>query len=141
LLKDSEKLKLWLALSEDWNEAEGVQSESFKTARAAAGTLAVAAAEPDVAKAMIELNCSQTIKSLLVTGNIELVQRSLVIVIELLQENGKDAALHLLENGITESIQKASFAIGEEIADLAKEALTLLLSIVKQNSSDERTNS
>jgi hypothetical protein len=130
LLRSSEKLKLWLALAEDWTKEDGTKSEAFITARAAAGTLATAASDDDVVTAMIELKLADTLKALLVSENVELIHRAVVIIYEFASSNRKDAAYHLLENGVIPAMSSIS-SLSEELKSLAKESATKLFDIIK----------
>jgi hypothetical protein len=102
-----DKVRLWLSLSEDYDlgddeeeeegdskaadkevvaaSATGEAMQKYRTARAAAGTLAGAVGmHIDVGKAMCAENCAKTMVRLLKSGKAELVHRALVIVVELL---------------------------------------------------------
>jgi len=59
---------LWLGLSEDFDNEENAQ-EAFLTARAAAGTLAVAASDSQVCDALLAQNCASTVLKLLQSGD------------------------------------------------------------------------
>jgi hypothetical protein len=95
-------------LCEDWDNEEN--ENAFATACAASGTLASAARDPDVAKALLEEKCALSLISLLESQKLDLVHRCLVIVLELIdcEEHSKQLATHLLESGIVPALSKVS---------------------------------
>jgi len=106
LLRDPEKVRLWVGLCEDWAGEENPE-ESFLIARACSGTLAGAAQDEEVSAALMKENIGSALTALLESGNIELIHRGLVIVESLIENGGKTASLNLLENGVVKGISKA----------------------------------
>ncbi len=85
MLRSEEKLKLWLGLAEDYDSASGDElSEQFKTASAALATIAVAAADPEVANTLVNLNCIETVKMALQSGSADILKRVLYLLNELM---------------------------------------------------------
>ncbi len=80
------------------------RSEAYQTARAAAGTLAVASSDSEVCQAMIEEGCVTTIISLLESEAPELVHRCLVCIQEMVTAGGQNTAKFLLEGGVVPAI-------------------------------------
>ena len=86
LLRQPEKVRLWLGLCEDWDggggedQPGGSPHEAFLTARAAAGTLAVAVEDEQVCQALVEEKCARSLLRLFESENPELVHRALVCV-------------------------------------------------------------
>ena len=87
-------------LCEDWDSDDN--PEAFATACAAAGTLASAVGDEGVAKALLDEQCGISLLTLLESGQLGLVHRCLVIILELLaaEEHGALLATHLLESGV-----------------------------------------
>uniref|UniRef100_A0A7S2ABG3 Protein HGH1 homolog n=1 Tax=Trieres chinensis TaxID=1514140 RepID=A0A7S2ABG3_TRICV len=82
-LADPDKLKLWVAFASDFEE-------NFECARAAAGCLAMASREQGVAAAMAgQKNFESMVRSLLECGNLELMHRVLVILLNMSDQGGK----------------------------------------------------
>lgn len=72
-------------MAEDWDNASGdEQSEQFKTARAALATIAMAAADPEVAKTLVNVNCVDTIKIALQSNSIDILKRVIYLLNELI---------------------------------------------------------
>ena len=94
VLRNEENLKLWLGLAEDWDGDEE-SSERFKTARAAIATVAIAAQDADVSKALFQLNCVETMLIILRTKNDELIQRVIFLIQQLMNS---DESLEYLKN-------------------------------------------
>lgn len=142
LLKDGEKLRLWLGLAEDWNNSNSEPAdggaagagvtEAFLTARAAAGTLAGAAGEAEVAEAMIGQDIARTVVSLLESENKELVHRALVIVLELLGHGKRAYAEHLMGGGVIPCMGLVT-KMGEPfLADLAMKCAKGMSDLLKE---------
>jgi len=82
-LGDPEKLKLWLAFASDFDE-------NYECARAAAGCLANATADPKITNELAKLtHFKEKIRSLLECGHLELMHRLLVILLNMLAHGGK----------------------------------------------------
>ena len=130
MLRVGEKVRLWLGLAEDWDREEEPR-EAYLTARAAAGTLAVAASDELVGEALLSQDCARTIKSLLESQQQELVHRALVLIIELLSLEKKPLlAKHMMESGVIPAIAiVAKFNI-PQLGELAMEAASLLSKII-----------
>lgn len=82
-LADPEHLRLWLAFASD---VEG----NFECARAASGCLAMSTYDPAVAKALIDLKSfRESMTTMLECGNLEVMHRVLVIVLNLVEQGDK----------------------------------------------------
>lgn len=82
-LADAEHLRLWLAFASD---VEG----NFECARAAAGCLAMSTYDPAIANALIDLKSfKEAMLTMLESGNLEVMHRALVIVLNLVELGGK----------------------------------------------------
>lgn len=89
MLQDVEELRLWLALATDY-EAH------FECARAAAGCIAMATGDPDVARTLIKIpNFKERMDTCLESGSMEIIHRTLVTVLNLVElgEELKEAAV------------------------------------------------
>jgi len=82
-LADPEHLRLWLAFASD-------VEANFECARAAAGCLAMSTYDPEIAKALIDLKSfKESMTTMLECGNLEVMHRALVIVLNLVELGGK----------------------------------------------------
>lgn len=82
-LSDPENLRLWLAFAADFEN-------NFECARAASGCLAMSTDIPDIAGALIGLKTfKECITSLLESGNLELMHRTLVLIKNLIDLGDK----------------------------------------------------
>ena len=82
-LADPEHLKLWLAFASD---VEG----NFECARAAAGCLAMSSYDPAIANALVDLKSfRESMMTMLESGNLEVMHRVFVIVLNLVEQGGK----------------------------------------------------
>jgi len=82
-LRDHEKLKVWIAFSSDFED-------HLECARAALGCLAMVTQDPLIATEFSKASNAETmLKSVLECGNLELMHRVLVIVLNLLENGGK----------------------------------------------------
>lgn len=82
-LKEVDELRLWLALADDFEE-------NYECARAAAGCLAMATADPEVANTLVSIkNFKERMDSILGSGSLELMHRILVVVQNLTEHGGK----------------------------------------------------
>ena len=140
-MRQRDKLKLWLALCEDWDVQEGEKSENFLTARAAAGTLACAAFDEEVAQAMVAENSVLSLKTLLETGSDALIHRALVIILEMTTLRKREVAFHLMEGGIISALGVVANSGNTELRKLGTEAAKVLLEVVNENSCNKLTNS
>ncbi len=133
LLRDPEKLKLWIGLCEDWGNDDNPE-ESFLIARACSGTLAVAVRDNEVCMAFLKENGGTIVASLLESGRIELIHRSLAMAESLLDSGDKNVALHLLENGCVQGIAHAHSVLAGNpgLISLAQEVAQCLSSIINQ---------
>ena len=87
------ELRLWLALASDYEE-------DYECARAAAGCLAMATGDPAVAKALIQIkNFKERMDTCLGSGSLEILHRTLVVVLNLVQ-HGEEMKAAALENGL-----------------------------------------
>lgn len=98
-------------LCEDWDNEDN--EEAFATACASSGTLASAAGDPGVAKALLDEKCALSILSLLGSKRLELIHRCLVIILELIEseEHGGQLAMHLLENGVVPFLSEVIYLL------------------------------
>lgn len=131
MLRDVEKLKLWLALVEDWDPADGNSSEGFLSARAALGTLAMTCFDVGVANAMIAADFCKTYKFVLTTNNKDLVHRVLVSLLDLLDEGRENIGIHLLEGQFLDTLADCT-AVVDDLRDLAESVMKALAHAVKK---------
>eukprot|EP01034_Spumella_vulgaris_P029108 gene29108-36099_t len=132
LMRVGDKLKLWLGLSEDWENDTQDANEAFLIARAAAGTLAGAAGDPEVADAMCQNDCARTIVALMDSQNKELVHRALVIVLELLSTDKRSVAEHLVTGAVIPAIGTVTKLNDPFLAELAMNCAQALSAVMKQ---------
>lgn len=134
MLRDPEKVRLWLGLSEDWDNEENPQ-EGLSIAKATSATLAMTVSDEEVAKAVIQENVSKTIVCLLQSENKDLIHRTLVIIVSLVQCLGNTAASHLLEGGVVPAISIVLKLGDENLASLARDAAQELSKAMKNTES------
>jgi hypothetical protein len=113
-------------------------SESYKTARAAAGTLAVALGDPEVCDAVVKENCAGTIVSLLDSRLPELVHRALVMALNVATVGGTAAAKHLLENNVVPSLHVGVKLGNQQLASLCKEVGMALSKALKEDEANKQ---
>jgi hypothetical protein len=78
-LREVDELRLWLALASDYEV-------HFECARAAAGCLAMATGDPQIAKALISIkNFKERMDQTLESGSLEIMHRMLVVILNLAQ--------------------------------------------------------
>ena len=148
--------RLWLGLSEEWNkemlsDGDGedpaddssaidldalMRTESYQTSRAAIGTLAVAASDPEVCAAVLAENCASTVVSLLQSAAEELVHRALAFALTFVNTNGVPAAKHLLEGGVVPALHVGTKMSNPRLRELCKE-VGLALSAALKTEADE----
>ncbi len=86
-LREHEKLKVWITFASDFEE-------HFECARAALGCLAMVTQDPQIAAELSKAsNAESMIKSVLECGNLELMHRMLIIVLNLMEHGGKSKEL------------------------------------------------
>jgi hypothetical protein len=88
MLQDPEELRLWLALASDYEA-------NFECARAAAGCVAMATGDPEVAKTLIEIPVfKERMDTCLESGSFEIIHRTMVTILNLVEHGGetKEAA-------------------------------------------------
>lgn len=119
-------MRLWLAFCEDYDNEEN--DSAYPTARAALGTLAMAAQSKPVCDAMIKENCMGTIAGVLGSQQIELLHRGLVMVLEMLSQGG-DIVEHLKEHNILGILSGVPIE-NETIKGLMTEITSILASTV-----------
>lgn len=79
VLRDKEELRLWLALASDYED-------HYECARAAAGCLAMATGDPEVAKALTQIpNFKERMDTCLESGSLEVIHRMMVVVLNLVE--------------------------------------------------------
>lgn len=147
-----EKLKLWLGLCEegaisaaevldgdDVAQSEALDEEDqekYLTARASAGTLAMAAgADVEVGQALVKLDVARTLVTLLESAKPELVHRALVIIQELASapedpEICRLNAVHLVEGGVVNAIGVVLKMGNAQLGGIAREAAQALSSAI-----------
>jgi hypothetical protein len=82
-LREVDELRLWLALADDFEDNHAV-------ARAAAGCLAMATMDPEVASALVSIpNFKERMDSILASGALEVMHRMLVVVQNLAEHGGE----------------------------------------------------
>jgi protein unc-45 len=114
IMRKPEKVRLWLGLCEDWDNADGGE-EAYLAARACAGTLASSVMDPEVADAVLVENVGASLNKLLGSEKPELIHRALVIVSQLMGgdesvvEEGLQVKMvtHFLEAGVVLSLTAA----------------------------------
>jgi hypothetical protein len=158
LLRMKDKVKLWLSLcqegilsGEDDDLDETVTDEArrmwaderherYLTARASAGTLAMAAgADERVCQTLCELDCAKTICALLESEQPELVHRALVWITEMAsapenEEIRAQCATHLMEGGVVGAIGVVVKLGDAQLGGLAKDAAQALSNAVNNQS-------
>jgi hypothetical protein len=83
MLCQDNNIKLWLGLIEEWlNDADNVVP--LKTAKAAAGTLAMSSCDLQVATALGRNSCVETFVSVLRADEQDMIHRVLVTILEML---------------------------------------------------------
>eukprot|EP01041_Mallomonas_annulata_P007218 gene7218-14717_t len=99
LLRVGERIRLWVSLSDDWDNEDN--EEAVATARASLATLAMAAGDEAVTDALISENIAKVITRLLSSEMMEeeLLHRALVLT-NTMVETKTAAGLHLMEGGI-----------------------------------------
>ena len=88
-LREADEARLWLALADDYEE-------NYECARAAAGCLAMATGDPEVATALISnTKFKERMESILESGSLEIMHRILVVIQNLAAHGGEilDAAI------------------------------------------------
>lgn len=128
-------MRLWLALAEDYDPAaEEAQDqdvkERFLIARAAMGTLAVAASDEQVAQALCEEDCVKSLRHVINTQNTELVHRALVMALQLLSHGNQSIAKHLMEGSLVPCIAVVATLNDHQLGSLAKEVAEALAAAV-----------
>lgn len=82
-LRDVDELRLWLALADDFDE-------NYLVARAAAGCLAMATGDPEVANTLVSIKkFKERMDSILESGSLEIMHRMLVVVQNLAEHGGE----------------------------------------------------
>lgn len=132
ILRDGEKLRLWLAFVEEWDPSVDDNKEKFMTARASLGTLAGAACDEDVVNTLMKEDCGRTILHVLQIANEELVHRVLVLISQLLaHECAKQVANYLAQYNIIPSLSVVTRLKNPEFREILSsivETMTSLLS-------------
>lgn len=128
MLQDVEELRLWLALATDYEE-------NFECARAAAGCLAMATGDQDVAKTLIKIpNFKERMDTCLESGSMEIIHRTLVTVLNLV-ELGEELKESAISNGLVAFCDAyvASYHDGSKVKelDLDKEELQVFNSTIQ----------
>ncbi len=116
MLRNPEKLRLWLGLCEECDATEPSgqpDEEAFKTARACSGMLAMACSDPQVSDALLVEGVGSSLVKLLASSKPELVHRALAILGSVLdkfdEETGTSTAninmtKHVLDAGIVPAL-------------------------------------
>ncbi|KAL3925357.1 MAG: hypothetical protein SGILL_000466 [Bacillariaceae sp.] len=89
MLQDPEELRLWLALASDYED-------HYECARAAAGCIAMATGDPEVAKTLVEIPVfKERMDTCLESGSFEVIHRTMVTIVNLIEHGGelKEAAI------------------------------------------------
>jgi hypothetical protein len=107
-------------LSEEWNNEENAE-ESYKIARATSATIAMNAADEEIARALIKEDIAKTVIALLESEKVELIQRALIAITAVTQAIGIDGANHFLHGGVIPAIGIVTRLGNEQLATLAKE--------------------
>jgi hypothetical protein len=115
-------------LTEDWDPdgSDDDNNEKYLTARAAIGTLAVAATDEEVVFSLCKEDIAKSIVIILSTKNEELVHRVLVLLKIMLQHECSDQfASHLAEGNVIPSIAVTTSMNRPDLRELAKEVVEL----------------
>ena len=120
---------MWLGLCEEWDE--DIQSPEYLTARAASGTLAVAASDIDVCLSLCASNCVNTLISLMSSEREELIHRSLVITLEMISHENREIVSHFTSSQILDTLSGLSTNENPTIQQLLAEILRSFSEIVK----------
>ncbi len=144
LMRQPEKVRLWLGLCEDWDnkESESVENpEALSISRACSGTLASACSDVEVCKAVLKEEIGGTIVKLLQSKQVELIHRCIVMLNEILETHGTtEMCMHMLESGVIAALTEAlkliqtigsKFPPGESLIEMSKGCLEILLKAMK----------
>lgn len=157
ILRDKEKLRLWLALVEDWeNDDGGEQSasedkdrhEKFLTARAAMGTLAMACMDEQVTLTVVTEDGARSIVHALQQRQLDLIHRTLVCILHMLSHvpegqsttSQQDVATHvaqyLAQNNVIPALSQATQSMqnqanGAELEELMRSIAETMSSLLK----------
>jgi len=129
---DSEKLKVWLAFALDYEE-------NFECARAASGGLAMASRDPKVAEVLSTMKkLGEMVKTLLECGNLELMHRMLVIILNMM-DHGKQCKEKMISCGAlafcaayADSYHDGSMADNLEFSAADRGALKVTVDLAKE---------
>jgi len=129
---DSEKLKVWLAFALD-------HEENFECARAASGGLAMASRDPKVAEVLSTMKkLGEMVKTLLECGNLELMHRMLVIILNMM-DHGKQCKEKMISCGAlafcaayADSYHDGSMADNLEFSAADRGALKVTVDLAKE---------
>ncbi|KAL3917463.1 MAG: hypothetical protein SGILL_004703, partial [Bacillariaceae sp.] len=113
MLKDPEELRLWLALASDYED-------HFECARAAAGCIAMATGDPEVAKTLIEIPVfKERMDACLESGSFEIIHRTMVTILNMV-EHGEELKEAAKSNGLDAFCQAYvdSYHDGSKIKEL-----------------------
>jgi len=116
LLQNEDELRLWLALASDYEE-------NYECARAAAGCLAMATGDQSIANTLIKIsNFKKQIDTCLSSGSLEIIHRTLVVVLNLVEHGGETKAA-AVKNGLVAFCNAYidSYHDGEKIKELELE--------------------
>jgi hypothetical protein len=114
-----------------------VETEPYKTARAACGTLACAAFDTKVATALLTEKVASSIVPLLQSEIPELCHRVLVMISELSRTECKGMARHLVEGGIIQAIAVITKIKDPSLGEIAKDAANALSEALLRDDVDE----
>ena len=124
-------MKLWLAFAEDCEDFKDIKSESFLTARAAIGTIAMASYDNEVGESLEKADCMRTFTILLESENNELIHRVLVSILQLLEQDQEQLTKYLIENGLLSLLQSTTIMSNPDLTELTKEIAQRLVSFSK----------
>ena len=163
-MQHEEKVRLWLGLCEDGcsrsdsegrdedtaisastateEEQEGMPSEPYLTAKAAAGSLATLANDSTFADLLVKEECARTLVALLQSTDGNLIHRALVIIVELLSSKEEMSERYIVARHLMEgSIVPAMTAVGksgsyQHLGSLISDAVQALSDAMNSSSED-----
>jgi hypothetical protein len=131
-LRDANELRLWLAMADDFED-------HYDSARAAAGCLAMATEDPEVAKTLVSIkNFKERVDSILGCGSLELMHRLMAVVHNLvlhggeIEEAAKKHGLIAFAEAYADSYHDGSKAMELEFEDQDMAILSATIQVAKE---------
>ena len=107
MLRNPEKLRLWLGLCEEYDASGDPDDETYKTARACSGMLAMACGDPQVCDALLTEGVGSSLVKLLESAKPELVHRALAILEGILDKVDEETHTSLVNTEMTKHVLEA----------------------------------